>query len=133
MRVIFYFISIFIVVSCSFSFSENEIIGEYSAIDFHNNYDTVCLYSNNIYTRKIYDKNRDLILSMDGKFDFNKETELVFYHFYQNCDDDLINNPSLAFDTTMLLNVYVGQVGGGNIGFSIMCGIDSYRYSKVSN
>jgi len=59
-----YFIALF--TRCSFS--ENEMIGMYTPVNYKNTLDTINLQFNGNYHRKIYDKNRKLMLEMDGKW-----------------------------------------------------------------
>ena len=69
-------------------------------VNYKNNYDTILLQSNGIYHRAVYDKNKKILLEINGKWKLEGNSVLNFDNFYVNFDDDLIHFPNNVIDTT---------------------------------
>lgn len=91
---------LFPLTSCVERFNKEEVYGIYAAVGYKNTFDTLWLKENEVYHRKVYDKNKKLVLEMDGKWTIKNNEEIQFYSFYFNLDDDLIKFPESVKDTT---------------------------------
>jgi len=89
-----------LLTSCDGFFTEKEVYGAYSPVDYKNNFDTIQLMPHNIYRRKVYDKNKKLLLDMKGKWELENNINVHFEPFYLNLDDDLVEFPNKVSDTT---------------------------------
>ena len=87
-------------------YKESDFYGYYSPIGYVNNFDTIQLKPNNLYQRRVYDKNKKLIRVMKGTWFLKKNNSIMFNYFYQNLDDDLVRFPELTLDTNMCLTTY---------------------------
>ncbi len=85
--------------SCRNSFTEKEIIGTYSPLDYKNTYDTIQLNEHNIYRRKVYDINKKLVLDTKGKWSVDEDVIVFKSPFFLNFDRDLVQFPELLQDT----------------------------------
>ncbi|GAA4376145.1 hypothetical protein [Hymenobacter koreensis] len=93
-------LSVLILTSCVDHFSEDALYGSYTPIEYNNNYDTILLSKDNQYQRRVWDKNKKLLLNMKGSWYLHGGTQVQFYSFYFNLDDDLVKFPHLINDTT---------------------------------
>ncbi len=84
-------------MSCAFN--EQELIGIYTPVNYKNTFDTIQLHTNNVYHRRVYDRNKKLVLEMDGEWKIDGDF-IKFEPFYLNLDDDLILYPQSIQDTT---------------------------------
>ena len=89
-----------LLVSCDEHHEEKEVYGYYTPVDYKNNFDTIQLQPQGIYYRKVYDKNKKLLLEINGKWELEGNTVVHFETFYLNLDDDLVMFPSNVSDTT---------------------------------
>ena len=105
--------------SCDDSFEIEELYGYYTPLDYKNTFDTIYLAVNGIYERKVYDKNKKLLLSTTGRWEFENNHRLRFDGFYFNLDDDLVKYPYKVKDSDMSINTYFERVGYGNIRFCV--------------
>lgn len=105
--------------SCKEQFKEKEVYGYYTPIDYRNNFDTLQLQPQGIYYRKVYDKNKRLLLTMNGKWKLESGHRIIVSSFYLNLDDDLVKFPHLVKDTATEINTYF-ETYDGKIQF---CGV----------
>jgi len=97
---VFYLIFISLALSaCNSRYEVNDLIGCYSPIGYVNTYDTICLNSNNTYCRKVYDKNKNLVLNMSGKWYLERNSTIQFNSFFLNLDRDIEKYNELIQDT----------------------------------
>jgi hypothetical protein len=90
--------------SCVAHFEDKEIIGIYTPSDYKNNFDTLELKPNGTYERKVYDKNKKLLLEMKSNWSLVEQgSKIKIDGFYFNLDDDLLKFPHLAKDTNMVM------------------------------
>lgn len=94
---IYFFLIGVLFASCNYT--EKELIGIYSPTDYKNTFDTIQLKENNLYHRKVYDIDKNLILEMEGEWELNGNF-IKFKSFYLNLDADLANFPESVQDTT---------------------------------
>lgn len=88
--------------SCDNSYTEKELYGSYVPINYKNTTDTILLEPKGMYHRKVYDKNKNLVLEMEGKWNLvAQKTKIKLNHFYLNLDDNLLRFPESARDTSM--------------------------------
>lgn len=92
--------SLILFSSCVEHFEEKEVCGYYTPVDYKNNFDTLQLQPQGVYHRKVYDKNKKLLLEMNGKWNLKDNESVHFEPFYLNLDDDLIKFPDNVKDTT---------------------------------
>lgn len=92
-----YFLIGVLFTSCSYS--EKEMIGIYAPTDYINTFDTIQLKENNLYYRKLYDFNKNLVLEMQGEW--NVEGDVIEFKspYFLNLDSDLTRFPGLLQDT----------------------------------
>jgi hypothetical protein len=105
MKLVYLLFSLLLLSSCVDRFTEQEVLGVYTPVDYKNCFDTIRLKKNGVYHRKVYDIKKHLLLDMKGKWNFYNEekSQIQFHSFYLNLDDNLIKFPELVQDT----------VGGG--------------------
>lgn len=96
MKICFFFVC-FIFVSCSFS--ESQMIGTYTPIDYKNTFDTIWLSSDNLYERRVYDSRNKLVLIMEGKWSIDQDVIQFKSPYFANFDRDVIAFPELLRDT----------------------------------
>ena len=84
-----------------------------------------------IYERKVYDKNKKLLLSTTGRCVFENSHRLDLDGFYLNLDDDLIKYPHKVNDSDMYISTYFERVGYGNIRFCVGYYLGENCYQKV--
>lgn len=97
---IFIYLIIFLFISCN-TIKKDEIYGKYVPISYKNNFDTLVIYKNNEYERKVYDKNKKLLLNYKSRYHLDKSDLIKFDDFYLNLDRDLINMPEDVKDIDM--------------------------------
>jgi hypothetical protein len=85
--------------SCDQKFEEKELYGFYSPIDYKNTYDTIQLKPNGVLQRRVYDRNRTLVLNQSGKWQLDGNTIIKFRTFFVNLDRDVAKFPELLADT----------------------------------
>lgn len=90
---------------------EQDLKGTYVPVNYKNNFDTIDLEDNGIYSRKVYDINGKLLLKMKGKWERSNDA-IRFQSFYLNFDDDLVKYPELAQDTLGNWGGYLGYNNG---------------------
>ncbi|MDR6735535.1 hypothetical protein J2X77_002406 [Sphingobacterium sp. 2149] len=90
MKIIIFIIIVFI-MSCSYS--DNEMIGIYTPSNYKNTYDTIELSSNNVYYRKVYDRNKKLVLKIKGRWAIDKDILEFYPPYFFNLDRDLTVRP----------------------------------------
>lgn len=91
------FLIVLLFVSCGYT--EKELIGVYAVADYKNTFDTIQLMEHNKYRRKIYDKNKKLVLEMDGEWNVDGDIIEFKSPYYFNLDEDLVRFPELLQDT----------------------------------
>lgn len=84
-------------VSCGYT--EKELIGVYAPTDYKNTFDTIQLKEHNKYHRKVYDKNKKLVLEMQGEWDIKEDVIEFKSPYFFNLDRDLVEFPELLQDT----------------------------------
>lgn len=97
--------------SCK-SYTEKEIIGLYAPVNYNNTFDTIRLIEGGKYYRKVYDKNKTLVLKMEGKWNVHSDIIEFESPYFYNLDRDLIKYPELMEDTVSNGNGYVGLKNG---------------------
>lgn len=116
--------------SCDNSYTAKELYGSYAAVGYINTYDTIELKPQDIYHRKVYDKNNKLVFEMDGKWGLQGSNILHFNSYFLNLDRDVSKFPELLTDTSMTVSTYF-ETRKGVIGFCTGYGIDSNCYRKI--
>lgn len=118
---------VLLLTSCIEHFEEREIYGYYTPIDYKNSFDTIQLLPDGVYHRKVYDRNKKLLLEMNGKWTLKDNENLQFDPFYLNLDDDLVKFPEQVKDTT---GGWAGnlEANNGKIQFCV-----GYYAPKLSN
>ena len=101
MRFIYLIFMALALPSCVDNFTEQEILGTYTAVHYKNCFDTIQIKNNGIYHRKVYDVKKHLVLDMNGKWKFynNKKSQIQFHSFFLNLDRNLVKFPELVEDT----------------------------------
>ena len=119
-----------LLTSCGGFFTEKEMYGYYVPIGYKNTFDTIELRSHGFYHRKVYNKNKELALEMDGKWEIEREEIIRFHSFFFNLDRDIEKFPELIKDTV--------DDGGGWIGrekniiqFCVGYDVSSNCYRKI--
>lgn len=74
-------------VSCVHNYTKQELQGIYIPIGNKNNSDSIQLLNNGTFKRKIYDKNKKLVLEAEGTWQMNAN-KIKFKKFYLNLDQD---------------------------------------------
>lgn len=100
MKYLIWLFTLALLSSCDEHFEEKEMYGYYTPIDYKNNFDTLQLQPEGLYYRKVYDRNKKLLLEMNGKWKFENNHTLKLETFYHNLDDDLVKFPESVKDTT---------------------------------
>jgi len=100
MKVFALFACVLLFSSCDNSYTEKELYGSYVPINYKNTTDTIVLRPGEIYQRKVYDKNKNLVLEMDGKWRLEKSTIIHFDSYFLNLDRDIAKFPELLQDTS---------------------------------
>ncbi len=99
MKKIFLILLLIAINSCTNSFTEKEMIGTYSPLDYKNTYDTIRLLENGVYHRKVYDKNKKLVLDQVSNYELrNGGSKIYFHSYFLNFDRDLVQFPELVND-----------------------------------
>lgn len=131
MKVIYVLFLILLFSSCVEHFEEKEVYGYYTPVCYKNNFDTVWLKPDGIYHRKVYDRNKKLLLEMNGKWSLTEQkSKLKIDGFYLNLDDDLVKFPHLVMDTNMEL-ISVIKTNNNAIEFCVGHRPDENCYQKV--
>lgn len=130
MKLSIIFLLLLLLTSCDPHFNEKDLYGCYSSINFQNNYDSIQLKANGIYKRKVYDKNRKLVLEMSGMWHVERDDIIDFKSFYLNMDDDLVQFPESAKDTSFDLQALIKNKNG-KIQICIQPYDKKYLYSKI--
>lgn len=86
--------------SCDEHFEAEELYGYYAPVGYKNTFDTIQLKPDSVYHRKVYDKNSELVLEMNGKWQIERNNILHFTPFYLNLDVDLAKFPQSVNDTS---------------------------------
>lgn len=94
------------------------MIGTYSASDYTKTYDTIQLATNHIYCRRVYDRNKKLVLKTKGKWKVNQDVIEFETPYFWNLDRDLVKFPELLNDTVSNGIGYIG-VNSGKIEFCV--------------
>lgn len=108
----------FIIVTVSCSYYAGEMIGTYSPANYTNTYDTIQLGTNNIYYRRVYDRNKKLVLKTKGKWKVDHDLIVFEPPYFWNLDGDLVKFPELLNDTISNGIGYIG-VNSGRIEFCV--------------
>lgn len=122
------FVLIIYVISASCSLEQKEIVGCYTAINFKNNVDTICIYKDYSYQRKIY-SNDSLIYTQRNSWSV-KNNIVEFEDFHQNFDVDLIKFPESILDYPGNKQILIET----NLDRTYFCTghrIDEYCYEKI--
>lgn len=86
--------------SCVDTFDEKEIIGIYTPIDYKHTFDTIQLDEKGVYYRKVYDKDKKLLLNLKSNYELrNGGSKIYFNSYFLNLDRDLVKFPELVNDT----------------------------------
>jgi|APGre2960657404_1045060.scaffolds.fasta_scaffold01286_6 hypothetical protein len=128
MKIIFMVFIICITVSCDM-FNETDLYGYYTP-NYLNNYDTIQIKPKGIYYRKVYDKNKKLILEMNGRWRFESGNKIIIEKFYLNLDDDLIKFPDSSKDTNYSISTYFQNDNSGMF-FCVGYSKDQNCYRKL--
>ena len=123
-------IAILFITSCDNSYTEKELYGSYTPVGYKNTFDTIELKPQNIYHRKVYDKNNKLVLEMNGKWIMKSTDKVQFSDFFFNLDRDVSKFPELLTDTDMSVETFF-ETRKGVIGFCTGYYQDSNCYRKV--
>ena len=91
--------SIFFSIGCGSDFNEKQILGKYVPVNYQNTYDTIWLMEDSTYLRKLYDKNKILVLFQRAKFEYLGGNIIQLYSVFENYDRDLVLYPELSIDT----------------------------------
>jgi len=86
-----------LITSCNFS--EKELIGIYSPVNYRNTFDIIKLKKDSLYFRKVYDSNKDLVLKNQGKWSVKENVIKFESPYFYNLDSDLVKFPELLKDT----------------------------------
>jgi hypothetical protein len=98
-KILFSVLIVLFCVSCLEYYSKEKIIGTYTAKYFKNNYDTIEIKPNGRYYRRVYDKNKKLLLNTNSTWELqNLDHQIYFFDFYLNFDDDLLKFPDNVKD-----------------------------------
>lgn len=116
--------------SCDDFFEEQEVYGFYTPVNYKNNFDTIHLMPNNFYHRKVYDKNKKLLLEKNGKWSMENSSRIIIHDFYLNLDDDLIRFPDNVNENGMVINTYF-ETSNKTIQFCIGYYVDQNCYRKI--
>ncbi|MDR6735215.1 hypothetical protein [Sphingobacterium sp. 2149] len=116
MRAAIFLFFILVLVSCSYY--SGEMIGTYSPDNYTNTYDTIQLGTNNIYYRRVYDRNKKLVLKTKGKWKVDHDLIVFEPPYFLNLDRDLVKFPELLNDTISNGIGYIG-VNSGRIEFCV--------------
>lgn len=95
--IIVFFIGV-LLVSCR-SYTEKELVGFYAPADYKNTFDTIQLKEHNVYQRKVYDKNKKLVLEVQGEWRIKEDVIEFKSPYFFNLDRDLVKFPELLQDT----------------------------------
>lgn len=109
--------SFILIVSCSFSTSENTLYGKYAPIGYRITFDTITLKENQIYFRKIYNNKKQLVFSTTGKWKLKGNTKIEFENFFENFDRNVERYPELLSDTLGGVEILIEQ----NLGKTSFC------------
>lgn len=55
MKSVYSIFTVLFLISCVYRFTEQEILGIYTPVDYKNCFDTIVLKENGVYDRKVYD------------------------------------------------------------------------------
>src|SRR5690625_2605713 len=83
-------------VSCGYT--GKDLIGVYAPTDYKNTFDTIQLKEHNKYHRKVYDKNKKLVLEMQGEWSIKEDVIEFKSPYFFNLDRDLVEFPELLQD-----------------------------------
>jgi hypothetical protein len=110
----FLILSSIVLFSC---IKEQDLKGTYVPVNYKNNFDTIRLEDDGIYSRKVYDINGKLLLKMKGRWE-HKNDIINFRPFFLNLDYDLVKFPEVIQDT---LGGWSGNLhkNNGNLEFCV--------------
>jgi hypothetical protein len=111
MKILIVYILIICLTSCDEKFEISDLYGSYSPIGYENNFDTIFFKDKNMFQRRVYDKNKKLILTQNGTWILKDKHKLFIESFYRNLDDDLVRFPE-TIDTNFSLSTYFETVDG---------------------
>ena len=111
MRIVIVCILLICFSSCDEHFEKSDIYGCYTPIGYKNNFDTIIFKVKNKFRRRVYDKNKKLILDQKGTWVLKDKHTLLIETFYRNLDDDLVRYPE-KIDTNFSLSTYFETVDG---------------------
>jgi hypothetical protein len=127
MKYLLFFITCFSLLSCNIN--EEDVFGYYAPINYKNTFDTIQIKDNGIYHRKVYDKDRNLLLEMDGKWRFaNGRSSIQFSSFFLNLDSDIY--PEQLSDTLGEWQASINK-HGNSIEFCVGYYVDENCYRKI--
>lgn len=95
----FYMILLISMFFSSCIYEEKELLGIYVPASYINTFDTIQLMVNGNYNRKLYDRNHNLVLEMNGKWSVSSDVITFEHPYYNNYDIDLIQFPEYINDT----------------------------------
>jgi hypothetical protein len=130
MKILLVVFTLLILESCDEYFNERDLYGYYVPIGYVNTFDTIQLKPNSLYHRVVYDKNSKLLLKMEGQWIFKGGNRIVLNSLYLNLDDNLVEFPESANDTTTEMDAYF-KTKGGHIQFCVGQYVDSNCYQKL--
>jgi hypothetical protein len=111
MRIVIVCILLICFSSCDEHFEKSDLYGCYTPIGYKNNFDTIIFKAKNKFRRRVYDKNKKLILDQKGTWVLKDKQPLLIETFYRNLDDDLVHFPE-KIDTNFSLSTYFETVDG---------------------
>lgn len=94
--------SLFLLISVLFfscTYKAEELFGVYVPNDYKNTFDTIQLNENKRYNRRVYDKNKKLVLEIQGQWDIKGDVIEFKAPYFFNLDRDLVEFPELLQDT----------------------------------
>lgn len=85
--------------SCLYEVKESEVSGIYVAVGYVNTFDTTFLKKDGSYLRRIYDKENNLVISNEGKWEMRNNGRKIFFNsYYLNYDRDFSIYPEMKSD-----------------------------------
>lgn len=97
-RVIVFCLMILLFISCR-SYSEKDLIGVYTPVNYRNTFDTIHLKKNNKYYRTVYNKSKERVIEIRGEWSVREDVIEFKSLYFLNLDRDLVMYPELLQDT----------------------------------